>query len=140
MVNELRWIQEGDTELAYVYGQLQVTPGAPALLAEMPAALTPGHQAVYVGEVKLPEIRSAMQRANMQAELAQVRALRELRLPLSHLTAHNRASCSSTGYCRSAEARRRQTAATHCKLRAYCQRTTLRPETRCIRTIKSCKV
>ena len=76
LVKDLHWIEEGDTELAYVYGQFQVTAGAPALLAEIPAAAIPAHRAVYVGEVKLPEIRSVMQRASMQAELAQVLSVR----------------------------------------------------------------
>jgi hypothetical protein len=73
LVESLAWVQEGECEMAYVYGQLQVTAGGPALLAEIPVSLIPGHRAVYVGEVKLPEIRSAMQRSGMQAELAQVR-------------------------------------------------------------------
>jgi len=74
LVDNLQWVTEGECELAYVYGQFQVKSDEPmALLSEVPAALVPGHQAVYVGEVKLPEIRTVMQRATMQAELAQVR-------------------------------------------------------------------
>lgn len=68
LLDSLEFSQVGDYELAYVDGRLAVPPqpsgAVPMLDVYNQAGGTPGHSAVYVGDVKLSDFRATVAKAN----------------------------------------------------------------------------